>query len=263
LYLADKNRLIVTDSGAGLSKVFDMKTYKVVDTIKLKPGADSMGYDAGSKHLYVAGGGKDGNMADSFLSEVDPRTGKLLGELKFDTNKIEAMAIEQNGHYIYLNVTGKNYVAVIDKKKFAVVNTWHIKEAEQNAPVAMDEANHRLFIVTRKPGKLIIVNSETGASIASFKAPEHTDQVIFDEVRRRIYVLGGEGYIGVFQQIDADHYEETAHIPSAVGAKTGILVTKLNRLYVAVSPGEAKSGAAVLRFDLEPSTLAQKVLSYK
>jgi DNA-binding beta-propeller fold protein YncE len=253
LYLADKNRLIVTDSGAGMSKVLDATSYKIIDKIKLRPGADSMGYDDSSKRLYIATGGKDGNMADSFLSEIDPRTGKQYGDVKFDTNKIEAMAIEQNGNHLYLNVTGKNYMAVIDKKTHAVTATWPIKEAEQNAPVAFDEANRRLFVVTRKPGKLVILDAETGASITSFKAPERTDQVVFDNANHRIYVMGGEGYIGVFRQKDADHYEELARIPSASGAKTGLLVPELNRLYVAVSPGEGKTGAAVLQFAVVPN----------
>ena len=39
-------------------------------------------------------------------------------------------------------------------------------------------------------------------------------------------------------------------VASATGAKTGILVPELKRLYVAVSPGEAKTGAAILHYDL-------------
>jgi DNA-binding beta-propeller fold protein YncE len=257
LYLEDKNLLIVTDSGAGFSKVFDATTYKVIDTIKLAPGADSMGYDAGGKHLYVATGGKNGNMADSFLTKIDPRTRKQLGELKFETDKVEAMAIEQKGKHLYINVTGKNHVAVIDKEKFVVLNTWPIKEAEMNAAMAFDEANQRLFVVTRKPFKLLILNARTGASIASFAAPERTNEAIFDKVNRRIY-LAGDDFISVFQQKDADHYEELAHVPSAKGAKTAIFVPELNRLYAAISPGEGKTGAAVLRFDVAPASIAAK-----
>ena len=74
--------------------------------------------------------------------------------------------------------------------------------------------------------------------------------MIWDAANRRIYALGGEGYIGVFQQKDADKYEELARVTSAAGAKTGILVPELKRLYVAVSPGEGKTGAAILRFDV-------------
>ena len=56
----------------------------------------------------------------------------------------------------------------------------------------------------------------------------------------------------MYQQRDADHYELTAKVPSGVGAKTCLLVPELNRLYVAVSPGEGKYGAKVLAFDALP-----------
>ncbi|MGH8122934.1 MAG: hypothetical protein ACREPT_09210, partial [Rudaea sp.] len=108
-----------------------------------------------------------------------------------------------------------------------------------------------LFVVTRAPGRLIVVNADNGATIANFKAPERCDQVIWDKANRRIYVLGGEGYIGVFQQKDANHYEELTRVISAKGAKTGILIPSLHKLYVAVSPGEAKTGAAVLAYTVK------------
>ncbi|SFH67936.1 hypothetical protein SAMN04515618_101705 [Collimonas sp. OK307] len=252
LYLADKNRLVVTDSGAGLSKVLDASTYKVIDTIKLIPGADSMGYDASEKSMYIVAGGKNGNLPDSLLSKVDPRTGKHLGDIKFDTDKVEAMAIEQKGKNLYINVTGKNAVAVIDKKTFSVVGTWPINEGKMNAAMAFDEASNRLFVVTRKPYKLVVLDTKTGAQVASFNAPERTNEAMFDKVNRRVY-LAGDDFISVFQQKDADHYQELPHISTAKGAKTAILVPELNRLYAAVSPGEGNTGAAVLRFDVAPA----------
>jgi hypothetical protein len=252
LYVPEKNRLVVTDTGGDmLTRVIEPSSYKVTGTLKLAaPGADAMGYDVGRKRLYIVNGGRDAKMQETYLSVVDPVTLQRHGDLKFDSDKVEAMAIESKGNKLYINVTGKNYMAVVDKETLAVLATWPIKEAEQNAPVAFDEANKRLFVITRKPGKLIVLNADNGASIASFKAPERCDQVIWDAANRRIYALGGEGYIGVFQQKDADHYVELAHVTSAVGAKTGILVAELKRLYVAVSPGEGKTGAAILRFDV-------------
>jgi hypothetical protein len=252
VYVPEKNRLVVTDSGGDmLTRVIDASSYKVTNTIKLAaPGADSLGYDATRQRLYVANGGRDAKMQETYLSVLDPVTFQRYGDLKFDTEKVEAMAIESQGNKLYINVTGKNYMAVVDKATLAVLATWPIKEAEQNAPLAFDEANKRLFVITRKPGTLIILNADTGASVASFKAPEHCDQVIWDAANRRIYALGGEGYIGVFQQKDPDHYVELARVKSAEGAKTGILVPELKRLYVAVSTGERKTGAAILRYDI-------------
>ena len=137
---------------------------------------------------------------------------------------------------------------------FKVTATWPIKAAEKNAPLTFDEANHRLFVVTRMPGKLVVVNSETGAPLATFTAPERTDQVLFDQANHRVYVTGGEGYIAVLDAKDPAHYAEPVRVTSAVGAKTGLLVPELRRLYLAVSPGEGKKGGAIIWFDVVPAS---------
>ena len=68
---------------------------------------------------------------------------------------------------------------------------------QQNAPVAYDEKTHRLFVVTRKPGMLVVLNADTGATIASFNAPARVDQVIWDANEPLIFVCGGDGHRGV------------------------------------------------------------------
>jgi len=252
LYLPEKDRLVVTDSGGDmLTRVIDAGTNQLTGTIRLAaPGADSMSYDPDRKRLYMVNGGRDAKMKETYISVVDPVTLERHGDLKFDTEKVESMAIEAHGNRMYVTVTGNNTVAVVNKETLAVLATWAIKEAEQSAPLALSESDRRLFVIARKPGTLIILNADTGATVASFKAPERCDQVIWDGPNQRIYALGGEGYIGVFHQIDASHYEELTRISSAPGAKTGLLVPELKSLYVAASPGEATTGAAILRYDV-------------
>ena len=55
-----------------------------------------------------------------------------------------------------------------------------------------------------------------------------------DVARKRLYVTGGEGFIEVFQQNDADHLTRIAHVASAGGARTSLYVPDEGRLYVAV-----------------------------
>jgi len=78
---------------------------------------------------------------------------------------------------------------------------------------------------------------------------QDSDDLYFDGVRKRIYAAGGEGYVSVFQQKDADHYELLAKVPSRLGARTAGYSGKLgkkgfDRLYVGV-PARANSGAEV------------------
>ena len=251
-YMPGSNELLVID-GEKPSPVLDAATLAVKRTYDLPKGADSIGYDASTKHLWVVTGGKDVPQKDSNLIELDPATGKVLQAVHFDANHVEAMAVEQNGPNLYINVTDKNFLAVVDKKTGKIVKQWPIHEAQENAPIAMDEKNRRLFVVTRKPGKLVVLNMDNGATVATFKAPERTDQVTWDEANKRIYVTGGEGYTSVVKQDGPNTYREVAQVKTLPGAKTAILDPDHSRFWIAASPGESKAMAKLLWFDVAPS----------
>ena len=189
-YTPETNELLIVD-GEKPSPVLDADSLQVKRSYALPKGADSMAWDPAARHLWMVTGGKDVPQPDSNLIEVDPATGKIFGHVHFDANHVEALAMESAGPRLFINVTDKNKLAVVDRKAGKVVAEWPIHEAQQNAPIAFDDKTHRLFVVTRKPGMLLVLNSDTGATVAQFKAPERTDQVIWDPGNRRVYVTGG------------------------------------------------------------------------
>jgi DNA-binding beta-propeller fold protein YncE len=249
LFLPDQNELYVTD-GSKAVQVLDAITFKAKKTIPTTPGADSIGVDRANHILFAVSGGKDVSMTKSVISEIDTQSGKLIKEFPIDAAHVEAMAVEKSGSKLYVNVTDKNYLAVIDRKTGSMIAQWHIAEAKQNAPIAFDEANGRLFIVCRDPGKLVVLNSANGRTIASFPTGAHADEVVFDPTHHRVYVASGEGKIFPYEQVDADHYKALEPIQSAPGAKTAVLYPDCSRLFVAVSPGEGKTGAKILAYSI-------------
>ena len=250
LFLPDQNELYVTD-GSKAVQVLDASTFRVKKTIPTTPGADSIGVDGTNHLLFAVSGGKDVSMTRSVISVIDTKNAKLLNEFPVDAAHVEAMALEKSGSTLYVNVTDKNYLAVMDRNTGKIVNQWHIDEAKQNAPIAFDEPNKRLFVVCRDPGKLVVLDSTNGRSIASFPTGARADEVVFDAHHRRIYVASGEGKIYVYQQLDADHYKSLDPIESAPGAKTAVLYPDSTKLFVAVSPGEGKTGAKVLAYTID------------
>lgn len=252
LWLPKTNELLVVDGEKGLMWR-DGTTLKVKRVQALgAASADSAAYDPASGHLFVVTGGKDVSMSESFLNAVDPNTGRTLWVTKFASDHVEALAVEAKGQRIFINDTARNQLVVLDKASGEILKSVKVKEAEQNAPIALDEATHRLFVVTRKPGKLVVMNADTLDTIAEFAAPGRTDQVTWDPVNRRVYVTGGEGYVSVVQQTDADHYAEIQRAPSGPGAKTAILTPDAKRLYVAQSPGDSKTLGKLIWFDISP-----------
>ena len=252
-YIPESNRLIVSNSGDGLSKVLDGKSYAVLNSIKLTPGADVMKYDPQSKELWFVTGGKNASkkLPRTFVDRVDAASGKAKGQIEFDTDFTEAIAFEQKGSRAFVNVSGRHEIAVVDKRSGKVLTTWRVLEGQNNAPMALDEANKRLFIVTRKPFKLVVIDTDNGKSVASFDAPQRTNELIFDQANHRLY-LTGDQHIAVFKQDGADRYEEIARVPSDQGAKTAIHVPELNRLFVAVA-GKGVTKAGVLQYEVLPA----------
>jgi DNA-binding beta-propeller fold protein YncE len=252
LYLPDSDQLYVTDGDEGAIKVLRGSDHTVVDTIPLVAGADSIGYDRQAGRLFVVTGGKDVPLDHSFLTAVDLSSKKTVGEIRFESDHVEAMALEHAGPRLFINITDKNEVAVIDRTKMAVTARWKVGVAQENSPLALDESTKRLFIVCRKPGTLVVMNADTGAIVTSLPAAGRADDVAYDKENHRIYVPGGEGYISVFQQEDADHYRPLAKVTTAAGAKTALLVPELHKLFVAVSPGDTNAEARVLTFEILP-----------
>jgi hypothetical protein len=86
--------------------------------------------------------------------------------------------------------------------------------------------------------------------VARIQAAGESDDVFFDVSRKRIYEIGGEGFISVFQQNDPDHYELLANVPTGVGIRTGYFFSKRDRFYVGV-PAKGNEPAQVWTYEAE------------
>jgi DNA-binding beta-propeller fold protein YncE len=251
LYRADLNKLFVVDGGAAEVKIYKGDTYERLGVIKLQDDADSMAYDPSTKYLYVVNGGKGAHMAYCLISILDTTSDKKLADIRIDSDSVEALALEKSGPRMFVNITGKDAVGVIDREKRTVIATWSIaQEAKHNVAMAFDEPAHRLFISTRNPERLIVLNSDSGTIVASLPCVHMVDDMSYDPKSKRLY-LAGSDFVDVFEQKDADHYEQIGHVPSAFRAKTAILVPELNRYYLAVPRHEDKA-AEVRVFEVQP-----------
>src|SRR6266481_7781694 len=99
---------------------------------------------------------------------------------------------------------------------------------------------------------LIVLNTQTRNEVTRLRAGGEYDDVFFDTSRMRIYVIGGEGLISVFQQNDHDHYELIANIPSGIGIRTRYFYTRRDRFYVGV-PARGNEPAQVWTYEAEHS----------
>ena len=241
LYVPSVNRLYVANGNDGSVRIFDGASFKQLGTVDYGDDADNLRYDFGKKHIYVGFG-------SGSLGEFDT-DGQKIAETKLDAHP-ESFQLERNGSRIYVNLPKSLKVAVVDREKRAVLASWRTGGPLANYPMALDETNHRLFIVTRFPARLLVFNTETGKIIQSLSAVGDCDDVFYDQARKRIYATGGEGAISVFEQQTPEQYKELARIPTVKGARTSFFSPELDRLYLAVRR-EGSKGAMIQVFAIK------------
>lgn len=224
LYIANKNRLFVASGKDGTVKVFDGTSFQLLKTVEYGDDADNLRYDSARERVYVGFGGA--------LGEMDTN-GQKIAETKLDAHP-ESFQLEKGNSRIYVNLPGSRKVSVVDREAHSVVTSWGMGLTLGNCAMALDEADHRLFVVSRVPARLVVIDTATGKVVQKLAAVGDCDDIFWDASRKRIYATGGDGAISIFEQQDADHYKEISRMPTVKGARTSFFSPDLGRLYVAV-----------------------------
>jgi DNA-binding beta-propeller fold protein YncE len=249
-FVAELNKLFVATGLDGALKTLNGTTLAVLHTATVSLGADAIGYDPRWKYLYVGSGGGDANKESGDLTVFNAVTGARIAAIVTDAHAGGSL-VDEVGQHVYVLVPEKAEVVVLDRKTHSQVAKWMIPGIQKNVALDLDEKNHRLFLGVRSPASIVVLDANSGAIVASIPTVATLDGLAYDRSTRRIYTTGGEGFLDVTQQIDADHYERIARIPTGPNARTSIFVPQWRRLYVAV-PRDQDRSAELRVFDVVP-----------
>jgi DNA-binding beta-propeller fold protein YncE len=249
-FVPELNKLFVATGLDGAVKTLDGTTLEVLHTANVSLGADAIGYDPRSKYLYVGSGGGDANKESGDLTVFSAATGAQIAAIVTDAHA-GGSVVDAHGRQVYVLVPEKAQVVVLDRKTRAQLAKWTIPGIQKNVAVDLDEKRHRLFLGVRSPASIVVLDSNSGAVVASIPTVATLDGLVYEAATRRIYTTGGEGFVDVTRQIDPDHYERIARIPTGANARTSAFVPEWRRLYVAV-PRDQDRGAELRVFEVVP-----------
>jgi hypothetical protein len=246
VFIPELDKLVVISTGDAKVRIFDGANYELQKTIDLPGDFEMIRYDRTSKKLYVGWGDPKGNGG---IAVIDPATGEKLKQEFNLGGSPESFEVEESGSHIFANVPDAGDVVVSVDRNTGETKKWPITGGKKNVAMALDEADHRLFTITRRPAVMAVFDTVEGKQVATLPVVGDCADVFYDKSRKRIYAIGGWGYISVFQQKDPDHYELIENVATAPGVRTGYFYPKRDLLYVAVQP---KGGEAPQLWTFEP-----------
>jgi DNA-binding beta-propeller fold protein YncE len=239
------------DLGDNTVVAIDGTTFEVSKSIELTGGKDAPGRDPDNaafdpaKQLYYVAVRTRQERKDGTIEIVDTRAGKLAGSIRMDGQEPAAIALDPAANQLYAGmgdvVNGESVVKVVDTNKRAVVAMWPITGGPQPHVAALDTAHHRLLLGSRlggghtvEPGKLVVINTDTGKAVQVLDAPGGGDEIFYDQPTGRVYFSGSAGNLAVFHEDDADHFRLLGKVPTGAIAKSGIWIPEMKRYYAAV-----------------------------
>src|SRR5437773_7797345 len=225
-YIPELDRLFIANDKGGICKIYDAKSYQNVSNIGFKDDADNVRYDDSWNRLYV-GFGSGG------IGVISAPESKTVGSIKLSAHP-DAFELEKRGKRIFVNVPNARHVAVIDRDKGEVIKTWKTDLAFGNFPMALDEANHRLFVGCRLPSKLVVLSTESGDVVAKIDISGDPDDVFYDSKRHRVYAICGAGKIDIIDQTDPNTYTTSTNVDTADGARHALLVPEPDMPFLAI-----------------------------
>lgn len=251
LYEPSSNRLFVACGLDGVTRIYDGTTFELLQAVKFPDDADNIRFDARSKTVIVGYAGakqlrnrQEGSGGLGFLDTDGTRT----GDLAIDAHP-ESFQLEKNGTRLFVNVPDKREIEVVDLVKRIVTAKWPVTACTDNFPMALDEAHHRLLVGCWKPALLLAFDLDSGKQVASSPIAGKTDDLFFDFLRGRIYVLTSVGFLEAFQQRDADHYDKIARYEIPAGAQTGLFVPAWRKLFAGV-PAQGNHAADIRVYEV-------------
>ncbi len=205
--------------------IFDVKTLKVLKTIKLQArNPDAILYDPFSHRVFTFNGGSANATAIDAQSDSIVGTVSLEGQPEF--------AVADGRGKIFVNLEDKNSVVAFESQTLKVIARWPLAAGERPTGLSMDREHNRLF--SGCGNKLMIVlDANSGRVVASLPIGSGVDATAYDPETHLAFSSNGEGTLTVINEETSDKFSVLENVATQRGSRTMALDEKTHWIYLA------------------------------
>jgi len=226
-----------TDDGrAGEAVSFSLETLKVVKRLTAAADSDAVTIDPTSGHVFVVDGDP------GLLTVIDPARDQVIGTVPVGS-RLEYIVAGNNGK-VYVNGVEKREIFRVDTATNRVDARWPIPQCMAPHGLAIDTATHRLFSSCEN-ARLVVVNADTGTTVATLPIGQGTDAAAFDPARKLIFSSNGmDGTLSVIREVDANTFVPAGTVKTALSARTMSVDPVSGRIFLVAADTNARAMAA-------------------
>jgi len=241
----------VTSGGDNMLVVFDLKTLKVLDKIKVGQHPDAVLYDAFSKRVLTF------NAQSQDCTVVDAAAGKVIGSIPLG-GKPETGVADGKGH-VYVNIEDQSEIVRLDTAKLTVAEHYPMAGCDNPSALAMDVVHRRLFAGCAS--KIVaVVDPDEGRLITTVDIGGGVDAGAFDPKTQQIFMSCGEGVLTVIHEDAPNKYAAVQNVQTVRGARTMALDPVASIVFSATAQYDPTPPPAGQRRSILPDTFELLVI---
>jgi len=208
--------------------IVDLKTLKTIQKVATGENPDAILYEPSRKEVYAFNGrGKSATV-------IDAQTGSVVATIPLEGKPEFAQADSKAGK-IYVNIEDQNAIKVIDTSKHAFAATWPIAPGESASGMAIDLANHRLFIGCDNK-LMLMIDATSGAVVYSVPIGDGVDANAFDPATRLAFSSnGGAATVTIAHEESPSLLNVVQTLKTTKGARTMALDPLTHKIYLAAN----------------------------
>lgn len=251
-----------SDLGRGFSSngrenkvsIVDLKTLKTLQKVDTGENPDAILYEPSHKEVYAFNGrGKSATV-------IDAQSGKVVATVPLEGKPETAQADPKAGK-VYVNIEDTNAIKVIDMATHKVTDTWPIAPGEGASGMAIDVAQHRLFLGCDNK-LMLMVDSSNGKVVYSVPIGDGVDSNWYDPGTKLAFSSnGGAGTVTIAREESPAVLKVVQTLKTARGGRTMALDPLTHTIYVAATDYEPQPAGSKDRPKAIPGTF--KVLIYQ
>ncbi|MEP7314137.1 MAG: hypothetical protein ABI859_16260 [Pseudomonadota bacterium] len=224
VFVAATDQLYVANAGDGSVRAFNGSDLSPAGLIELGADADNLRVDPMGRYVLAGYG-------SGAIALLDLVQHKKIAEIPLRAHP-EGFQVSRDGHWAYVNVPDNHEIAVVDLTTRKQIATWPTRGLGANFPMSLDESGGGLWVAFRSPPRLTWYDIASSTATVTVETCGDSDDVFTDSRRHRVYIVCGSGHVEVFQR-QAVTYTRVSRVGTREGARTGLYVPELDRLFVA------------------------------
>jgi DNA-binding beta-propeller fold protein YncE len=216
-------RGFISDGGEDMVTIFDLKTLKPLNKVKVGTRPDAIIYDPFTKRVFTF------NARSKDTTALDASKGEVAGTLALG-GKPEFAASDEKGT-MFVNIEDTSELVAFDPQKLVVKSRWKLAGCEEPTGLAIDRKNRRLFAGCGGNKKMAIVDADSGKVIAMPDIGDGCDATAFDPDQKLAFASAGDGTVTVIREDSPDKFSVAETVKTQERARTMALDPKTHNLF--------------------------------